>query len=89
MTGMASINGRRDDPPIPIGTSAIDYHRGTLITYGITLTQFRRERTGEGQRLDMSLFDSAIDMQIHELCTYLNTDIPLERSEEGISVWWN
>lgn len=87
MTGLASITGRADDPPTPCGISVVDYHAATLLSYGIVLALFHRERTGEGQRLDTNLFNAAIDVQLSEFFNFMNMDIPLERSEEGIPLW--
>jgi crotonobetainyl-CoA:carnitine CoA-transferase CaiB-like acyl-CoA transferase len=49
---------------------------------------FHRERTGEGQRIDVSLFNTAIALQCQEIAAFLNMGKPFERSEAGIGGAW-
>src|SRR4051812_23969438 len=49
---------------------------------------FHRERTGEGQRIDVNLFNTAIALQCQEIAAFLNLPDRWERSEAGISGAW-
>ncbi|MFB6105580.1 MAG: CaiB/BaiF CoA transferase family protein [Halobacteriaceae archaeon] len=81
-TGVASYTGRADDPPTPSGTVIVDEHTATLAALRTMQALFHRERTGEGQKVEMSLFDAAIDMQVNEITFTVNTDSHLERGEK-------
>ncbi|MEY7851770.1 CaiB/BaiF CoA transferase family protein [Natrarchaeobius sp. A-rgal3] len=88
MSGLARYTGRRDDPPTPVGTAIVDEHAASLIALHTTMALFHRERTGEGQRVDVDLFSAALDLQCQELTAVLNMDQEFERSEEGIAQAW-
>jgi crotonobetainyl-CoA:carnitine CoA-transferase CaiB-like acyl-CoA transferase len=85
LSGFASITGRREDPPTAAGTPIVDLYSGVLTAFAIALALFHRERTGEGQRVETSLLDAALDLQVQELNVAMNLDTDIERSEEGIS----
>jgi crotonobetainyl-CoA:carnitine CoA-transferase CaiB-like acyl-CoA transferase len=88
MTGLAAYGGRRDDPPTPSGSSIVDASTALLLAYSAMVGLFHRERTGEGQRIDVSLFNTAIALQCQEIAAFLNIGKPFERSEAGIGGAW-
>jgi crotonobetainyl-CoA:carnitine CoA-transferase CaiB-like acyl-CoA transferase len=49
---------------------------------------FHRERTGDGQRIDVNLFNTAIALQCQELAAFMNLPDRWERSEAGIGGAW-
>lgn len=51
MTGILTLNGKRDDPPIPIGLAAADIHAARLAVVGILAALNAREESGEGMRV--------------------------------------
>lgn len=60
---------RRADPDLPLsiyGTTIADYSAGMHLVQGILLALLARERTGEGQRVEVSLYDSLISAQMQE-----------------------
>jgi len=81
-TGLASYTGRAEDPPTPAGTVVVDEHTATLIALHTMHALYYRERTGEGQKVDGSLFNSAIDLQCNEITFTTNTGMSLERGEK-------
>lgn len=81
-TGLASYTGRAGEPPTPAGTVVVDEHTATLVALHTMYALFHKERTGEGQRVDASLFDSAIDLQCNEITFTANTGMELERGEK-------
>ncbi len=83
MTGLTALTGRRDDPPTPGGTVFVDEHSATLIAYYTVAALFHRERTGEGQKLEASLLDSAVDFMCQEITYALNTDKEFARGEKN------
>jgi crotonobetainyl-CoA:carnitine CoA-transferase CaiB-like acyl-CoA transferase len=45
-----------------IGPPVLDYATGAMAAFAISSALLRRERTGEGQRLDVSMFDAALTL---------------------------
>lgn len=83
MSGFAMNTGRRDEPPTPVGLTVVDALSASNIALHIMIALYHREFTGEGQHLETSLLNAAIDAQPLEFATVLNTDIPDDRPEEA------
>ena len=62
MTGMMSINGQADGEDVRIGAPVVDMGTGLYSTIGILLALQERNKSGLGQFLDMSLYDSALSL---------------------------
>ena len=76
MSGLASITGTRESGPRPVGVSAVDHHGAALLAMSIVTALFRRERTGEGCRVDVNLLSAAINLQMETFVCYLNGPRP-------------
>jgi len=81
-TGLASYTGRKGENPTPAGTVVVDEHTATLIALHTMHALYYRQRTGEGQKVEGSLFNSAIDLQCNEITFTTNTEHSLERGEK-------
>jgi crotonobetainyl-CoA:carnitine CoA-transferase CaiB-like acyl-CoA transferase len=57
-SGLMEITGSPDGPPTRVGIAITDYLAGLYAGQGILLALLERERTGEGQHVDIALFDS-------------------------------
>jgi crotonobetainyl-CoA:carnitine CoA-transferase CaiB-like acyl-CoA transferase len=58
MSGLMSLTGDPEGPPTRVGTSASDTFSG-LYGFGAVMTAlYHRERTGEGQTIDIAMLDS-------------------------------
>ncbi|MBI2178666.1 MAG: CoA transferase, partial [Candidatus Tectomicrobia bacterium] len=55
--GVMSLTGEPDGPPAKVGASVADITAGMLAANGILLALFHRERTGEGQLVDVGMLD--------------------------------
>lgn len=88
MAGIAAGNGRRDDPPIPTGTSMCDATTAQSLTIGILAALLARERQGIGQRVEVDLFTTAIAIQCQEIAAMVNGGGYAERSEAGVGQPW-
>jgi crotonobetainyl-CoA:carnitine CoA-transferase CaiB-like acyl-CoA transferase len=88
MSGLAAYGGRAGDPPMPAGTSIVDASTALLLAFSSMVGLVHKLRTGEGQRIDVSLFDTAIALQCQELAAFLNMDRGFERSRAGIGGAW-
>jgi crotonobetainyl-CoA:carnitine CoA-transferase CaiB-like acyl-CoA transferase len=62
MSGFSHMVGEPDGYPLTDGTGIGDPVTGTIGALGIVSALFHRERTGEGQRVDVCLLDSAFAM---------------------------
>lgn len=71
MGGIMSITGTVDGPPVKVGVPAADMAGGVYASQGILAALFARERTGRGQRVDVSLLDSLLSFQVVPLSMYL------------------
>ena len=64
MGGIMSVTGTVDGPPVKVGVPAADMVGGVYASQGILAALFARERTGRGQRVDVSLLDSLLSFQV-------------------------
>ncbi len=61
MTGLMSVTGEgAGRPPVKCGPPLTDITAGILGAMGVVTALFARERTGEGQRVDTSLYEAGI-----------------------------
>jgi crotonobetainyl-CoA:carnitine CoA-transferase CaiB-like acyl-CoA transferase len=67
MSGLMSVTGEPQGGPVLIGAPVIDTIGGLLAGQGILTALLHRERTGEGQRVDVSLLDGALVAQAARL----------------------
>ena len=61
LSGMAVFQG--GGPPQLVLGSVLDYFTSALLAYGVTAALFKRERSGVGQYLSLSLLRSALTIQ--------------------------
>ena len=88
LSGMLAQNGPGDRPPVPVACSIIDASTALTMALGIMFALFHRERTGEGQRVDVSLLNTALALQCQELLAHANLPRKAERSTAGIGAPW-
>ena len=62
MSGLMSLTGEPDRPPVLNGTFIADYATALYTTIGILLALRERDRTGQGQHIDVALLDSAASL---------------------------
>ena len=82
ISGLASITGRASEAPIASGTAIVDQHAAALLAMGILGALFHRERTGQGQRVEVTMLQAAFDLQLEPMTYYLNggkVELPRER----------
>jgi formyl-CoA transferase len=83
MSGFMSVTGERDDLPgggaQKAGVAISDLMTGMYAAVAIQAALAHRERSGEGQWIDCSLFDSAVAMMATMSHNYLVTGTPPSR----------
>lgn len=72
ISGAMWLTGRRDDPPFLLGAAVVDEFTGLHLALGILAALAHRERTGEGQRVDVDLLGGVMALQQQELTAYFN-----------------
>ena len=86
--GMMSVTGIPDGlpgaGPMKTGPSLIDVMTGYNAAVGIMAALLHRERSGEGQHIDVALLDTAVACQSHLMSNYLvSGQLPERRGTEG------
>ncbi len=66
MSGLMSITGHPGDVPTKVGAAITDMAAGLYATIGILAALRHREETGKGQRVEVSLFDSALNALLNQ-----------------------
>jgi crotonobetainyl-CoA:carnitine CoA-transferase CaiB-like acyl-CoA transferase len=59
-SGLVSVNGSPESGPVRIGVPVVDLSTGMNACIGILMALYERSRSGEGQFVDATLYDSAI-----------------------------
>ena len=77
--GIMSLTGAPDGPPMKVGVGIADVMCGMYATVGLLAALRHRDRTGQGQRIDLSLVDAQIAWTINEGVNYLTSGALPER----------
>ncbi len=81
--GLISTTGSDGDPVTPVAVTICDHIACLNLVGGISAALFARERTGRGQRIDVSLLGGQIWAQASELTAALATGVASGRSNRG------
>lgn len=71
----SGVMWRRESDDIPLSvypTSLADYTTGMHLLQGILMALIARNTTGEGQKVEVTMYDSMLHMQMQEACMQLN-----------------
>ncbi|MBL4954344.1 CoA transferase [Neobacillus sp. YIM B02564] len=79
MGGLASITGHPQQPPTRVGSSLGDMSAALYTAYGIMVALFHRQRTGEGQCIDVAMVDSIFSLLESNVMRYTIEGIVPER----------
>ena len=71
--GLMSITGEPGGPPVKTGNSVADINAGILAAVGILAAYAHKLRTGEGQVVDTSLMEAALQQTYWHAATYFAT----------------
>lgn len=80
LSGMAYTTGNKNDDPMPFGLSVVDSMCGIHAVQAILAALIRRQKTGNGVYIELSLLESVLNFQFELLTTCYNTDKKIERS---------
>ena len=77
MGGMISITGEPNRPPVRVGTSISDITAALFTAIGILSALRHRDKTGEGQFIDVGMLDCQVAILENAMVRYLSTgDVP-------------
>ena len=71
--GLMSVTGEPDRPPMKVGVGIADVMCGMYATTAILAALHHREKTGEGQYIDLSLLDSQVAWLVNVGLNYLTS----------------
>jgi crotonobetainyl-CoA:carnitine CoA-transferase CaiB-like acyl-CoA transferase len=74
LSGIPSITGPTDGAPYKCGASIADLVAGMNVTQSVLAALYRRERTGEGAFIDVSMIDGQISLLTYHASAYLNAN---------------
>ena len=78
MSGIFSVNGDPQIGPLRVGNALVDMGTGLYTTVAILMAIIERGRSGQGQFIDMTLYDCAISlMHPHISNYYLSGKVPV------------
>jgi crotonobetainyl-CoA:carnitine CoA-transferase CaiB-like acyl-CoA transferase len=80
MSGLAYTTGNGTGDPVPFGISIGDILSGSQLVQGILAALIRRNKTGQGALIEVSMLESLLDFQFELLTTYYRTRRQPERS---------
>jgi CoA:oxalate CoA-transferase len=75
MGGIMSITGEPDGPPVRVGTSIGDIAAGLFTAIGILSALYVREKTGRGQKIDVSMLDCQVAILENAIARYMASGI--------------
>lgn len=79
MGGIMSLTGDPSGMPTKVGTSIADIVSGMYAAQGILLALFARERTGRGQKVDVSMLDGQISLLTYQAGIYFMERVSPQR----------
>lgn len=79
MSGLMSITGEADGSPMKVGVAIADVLTGLYTCIGILSALQHRNKTGEGQEIDISLMDCQVSSLINVASNYLCSGVIPQR----------
>lgn len=77
LSGVVSLTGLPDGPGTKAGVSIGDLVGGLYCVHGILAALYEREKTGRGQRVDISMLDGLVSLLTYQAGSFLGTgDVP-------------
>lgn len=89
--GLAAGTGERFVAPKAVGAAVVDQHGGALLAMAIIAAYVKKLTTGRGTRIESSLFNAGIDLQVEALVAYINAGVGRERyrRDPNLATWFH
>ena len=72
--GLMSVTGEPGGPPLKVGVAIVDVVTGLHALAGILAALHHREKTGQGQRIEVNLLSSLLSALVNQASSFLNTE---------------
>ncbi len=79
-SGMMSLGGEPGDPPMRVGFPVVDTLTGQTAAFAILAALYRRDRTGEGEYIDVAIMDASMAFMTSAVVPFLATGRQMERT---------
>jgi len=87
MSGIMSITGVPGTEPVKVGVAISDVVCGIYASTAILAALRHRDRTGEGQQIDIGLVDTAVSWLVNEATNYLTSgEVPVQRGNAHANI---
>ena len=70
MGGMLNLTGFKENDSVKVGPSVADHVAGIYLMVGVGMALYLREKTGEGQHIDVSMFDVIFSLLENAIVNY-------------------
>lgn len=80
LSGIMDITGHPDAAPAKAGIPVADLGSGLFCVYGVLAAYVHKVKTGEGQRLETSLYEAAIALTVWEATEYWSSGLVPQRT---------
>lgn len=90
-SGLVAATGSASAGPTIVGAAIVDQHGASLLAMGVLAAFVRKLQTGEGTRVEGSLFQSGIDLQSEALAMYFARTVEGDVMRRGpnIGSWYH
>lgn len=78
--GVMDVTGFPDGPPVKTGIAPGDFLGGVHLATGVLGALYQREKTGEGQFVEASMYDAVYPALLSQLASYYKDDSPPPRT---------
>lgn len=73
MSGIMSTTGLEGSGPMKVGAPYVDYATGLNSAFAVLAALRERDRTGEGQRVDVAMLDTALSLMVNNVVATATT----------------
>ncbi len=90
LTGFMMLNGQKSDPPTRMGIPIADLASGLFAAYGILAALQGRHLTGQGEEIDISMYECMLSLLTYQATMYLTAGVEPQRmgsAHEHVVPW--
>lgn len=89
--GLAAGTGERFTAPKVVGAAVADQHGGALLAMAVLAAYVKKLGTGKGTRVESSLLNAGLDLQVEALVAYNNSEADREsyRRHPNLATWFH
>jgi crotonobetainyl-CoA:carnitine CoA-transferase CaiB-like acyl-CoA transferase len=83
LSGIPSITGPKEGEPYKCGASIADLVAGMNVVQGVLAALYKREKTGKGGLVDVSMMDGMLSLLTYHASSFLNAGVEPNRMGNG------